>query len=181
MVYRRLFVAFALCFAVLSANISSAKAEAPSIAVVDAERVLSEAKAAQSLQKQLQSKKESFQKEFSSKEKQLKETEKSLLEEREKLSAEDFAKKRKAYEEKIIETRKLFQKTRNSLDQGLAKAMIELRRNIAEAAAKVADEKGYDVVLTKDSVLIAEKSLDITDAVLKSLNAQVSTISLSVE
>lgn len=177
---RRFIVAVVVSFACFAAPAQS-RAEAPTIAIVDVEKVLNDSKASQSLQKQLQTKKEAFQKEFSLKEKQLRETEAALLAERDKISAEEFAKKRKAYEERIMETRKLFQKSRNSLDQGLSKAMVELRKNIVESTAKIADEKGYDVVLTRESVLIAEKSLDITAEVLKTLDARISTIPLSVE
>ncbi len=169
----------ALVLAVSPAN--QAQADTLSIAVVDVDKILADSQAAQSLQKQIQGKKESFQKEFSAREKELKTTEDALLAEREKLSAEEFATKRKAYEEKILETRKLFQKRRNSLDEGLNKAMQELRKNIVESAAQVADEKGYDIVLTRESVLIAEKSLDITTAVLAKLNGKISNIPLPVE
>lgn len=177
---RRFIVAVVVLLACFSLSVE-ARAEAPTIAIVDVEKVLTESKASKSLQAQLQTKKESFQKEFSLKEKQLRETETALLAEREKITAEEFAKKRKAYEERIMETRKLFQKSRNSLDQGVAKAMVELRKNIVEATAKIADEKGYDVVLTRESVLIAEKNLDITADVLKALDARISNIPLNVE
>lgn len=180
MLARRFIVAMVLLFACFAMPAKS-HAQTPTIAIVDVEKVLTDSKAAQSLQKQLQAKKEAFQKEFSAKEKKLRETENTLMAEREKLPAEEFAKKRKAYEETIMETRKLFQKSRNSLDQGVAKAMIELRKNIVEATAKIADEKGYDVVLTRESVLIAEKSLDITTEVLGALDARVSNIPLTVE
>ncbi len=156
-------------------------AAAPTIAIVDVEKILAEAKAAKSLQKQIQAKKESFQKEFSGKEAELKKTETALMEEREKLSAEEFGKKRKAYEEQIIEARKLFQKRRTSLEEGLNAAMSELRKNIAQATTDVAGEKNYDIVLTRDSVLIADKALDITADVLKKLDAKLSDIQLKVE
>lgn len=156
-------------------------AEAPTIAIVDVEKILSESKAAQSLQKQITAKKEAFQKEFSAKEAELKKTETQLLGERETLSAEDFSKKRKAYEESILETRKLFQKRRNALDEGLTAAMSQLRKSVAEATTQVAEAKNYDIVLTRDSVLIAEKTLDITTDVLAALNAKVTDIPLKVE
>jgi Skp family chaperone for outer membrane proteins len=156
-------------------------ASAPTIAIVDVEKILAESKAAQSLQKQISAKKEAFQKEFSAKEAELKKTETELLSERETLSAEEFGKKRKAYEEKILETRKLFQKRRNSLDEGLTAAMSQLRKNVAEATTQVAEAKNYDIVLTRDSVLIAEKTLDITTDVLTALNAKVTDIQLKVE
>lgn len=159
----------------------AAAAASPKIVIVDVDAILGKSKAAQSLQKQLKEKRESFQKEFAGKEAQLKESEKTLMAEREKLSQEEFAKKRQEYEQKIMETRKLYQKRRNSLDQGVAKAMGTLRKSIAEAAAEVSDEKGYDIVLTREGVMIAEKSLDITEDVLKKLDAKVTNIPLTVE
>lgn len=181
--FQRAFIAafLVLSFVVTGVPAKAAEPKAPTIAVVDVEKILAEAKAAKSLQSQIQAKKESLQKEFSVKEKELKSTETTLLGEKEKLSAEDFAKKRKAYEEKIIETRKLFQKTRNSLEEGVGKAMGELRKNILESAAQVGDEKGYDIVLTRDSVLIAEKSLDITPDVLAKLDSKLTDVKLQVQ
>jgi outer membrane protein len=180
MVRNRLFLSL-LCFFALAFFAMPAHAQTPTIAIVDVEKILAESKAAQSLQKQLQAKKEGFQKEFTGKEKELKAAETSLLAEREKISAEEFAKQRKAFEEKIIETRKLFAKRRNALDDGLGKAMNQLRKAIMESAAAIADEKKFDIVLTRESVLIAEKSLDITQDVLTALDARMADIKLQVE
>lgn len=177
----RMFIKTLFLLAIFMVAVGSARAAAPTVAIVDVEKIMADSKASQSLQKQIASKKEAFQKEFSEKEKQLKASETTLMASREKVTAEEFNKQRKAYEEQILETRKLFQKSRNSLDEGLSKAMQELRRSIIEAAAKVAEQKGYDIVLTRDSVLIAEKSLDITADVLSTLDANISNIQLTVE
>ena len=164
------------------AFVSSARAaDGLSVALVDVEKILTESKASKSLQGQIKTKREAFQKEFSAKEKELKATETAIISEKEKLSAEEFAKKRKAYEEKILETRKLFQKRRNGLDTGINKAMGELRQAIVEAASDIAEEKKYDIVLTRDSVLLADKALDITPDVLKKLDSLKSDVKLSVE
>lgn len=180
--FHRTFVIAVL--AVLSLLVVPAAANAqnaPTIAIVDVDKILAESKAAQGLQKQLQAKKESFQKEFAAKEKQLKQTETTLVAEKNKLSPEEFTKKRKEYEDKILDTRKLFEKSRNSLEQGLAKSMGELRKNIVEATAQVAEEKKYDIVVTRESVLIADRTLDITSAVLAKLDAKVTNIPLTIQ
>ena len=180
MTHRTLAAALLLAFGLLVAA-PAARAESPTIAIVDIEKILADSKASQSLQKQIQTKKEAFQKEFSAKEAELKKTETGLLAEREKVTAEEFGKKRKAYEEKILETRKLFQKRRNSLDEGLNAAMTELRKNIVQATTEVGEEKDYDIVLTRESVIIADKTLDITADVLKKLDAKLTDIQLKVE
>jgi len=179
--FRTFVIAMAVAVASLSLVPAAHAADPQSIAIVDVEQILAKSKAAQDLQKQLSAKKESFQKEFAAKEKQLKETQDSLVASKGKLSDEEFAKKYKAYEEKVNDTRQQFQKSRNSLDQGLGKSMAELRKDIVEATASVADEKHFDIVLSRESVLIAEKTLDITSDVLAKLDAKVTSIPLKVE
>lgn len=180
MTHRALAAALLLAFGLLVAT-PAAHAAAPMIAIIDVDKILSESKAAKSLQKQIQTKKESFQKEFSQKESELKKNETELLAQREKLTAEEFGKNRKAFEEKILETRKLFQKRHSSLEGGQKAAMAELLNNIAQLTSEVADEKKYDIVLTRDSVVVFDKTLDITAEVLKKLDAKISEVQLKVE
>lgn len=160
--------------------VSTVRAEESNIAVVDIDKLLNESKAGQSIAKQVQDKQTAFQKEFSAKEKELLEAQKTLVEQRQSLSAEDFAKKRKEFEEKLIETRKLFQKRRTDLDRALSEALLKLRKSVIEVTAVVAEKNGYDVVLTRDSVVIAEKALDITEPVLSDLNTKVDNINLAL-
>lgn len=163
----------------LSGATSSARAD-NNIAVVDIDKLLNESKAGQSISTQVQDKQAAFQKEFSAKEKELLEAQKTLVEQRQSLSAEDFAKKRKEFEEKLLETRKLFQKRRTDLDRALSEALLSLRKSVIEVTAAVAEKNDYDIVLTRDSVVIAEKALDITDVVLSDLNAKVDNIRLAL-
>lgn len=161
--------------------VPAAHAAAPTIAIVDIQKIQAESKAAQSLQKQITAKREAFQKEFAAKEKELESSQKALIEQKEKLSAEEFNKKRVEFEKKVSDTRSLFEKRRNALVQGSNKANRDLERGIMEAAAKVGEEKKYDIVLRRDSVLIVDKALDITDDVLKALNASLADVKLQVE
>ena len=167
---------FALVLVVLMPVVSQAQDVV--IAVVDVEKVISESKAGKSIQEQLKSRREAFQKEFSDREDKLMKAEKTLVKQKTDLNADDFAKKRKEFEAQLLETRKLFQKRRNSLDKGLGKALATLRKNIIEVTASIADEKKYQVVLTRDSVVIVQKEMDITKEVLSRLNKKISKIKL---
>ncbi len=158
-----------------------AKAEELKIAVVDVEKVLNDSKAGQSIQKQLAVKREAFQKEFSGRENNLMNAEKTLMEKKKDTSAEEFSKQRKDFEKQLLETRNLFQKRRAALDKGLGDALSELRKNIIQVTADVADEGKYQVVLTRDSVVIIQKEMDITDQVLQRLNKKLPNIKLDVE
>ncbi len=162
------------------AAVTPAVAQGDKIAVIDIDKLLNESKAGQSIAKQVQDKQAAFQKEFSAKEKELLDAQKTLIDEKSNLSADEFAKKRKEFEEKLISTRKLFQKRRTDLDRALSEALGTLRRNVVEVTAAVAEKEGYDIVLTRDSVVIAEKALDITPPVLADLNAKIDNIKLGL-
>lgn len=151
-----------------------------SIAVIDVDALISESAAGISLQEQLKNKREEFQKEFSKREAELGEKEKTLAAKKNEMSPEELAKARQAFEADLLETRKLFQKRRSALDKGLSSAMKSLRGEIAKATAAVAEEKGYEAVLLRESVVIVEKDLDITKLVLEKLNATVKTIPVTV-
>ncbi len=157
-----------------------AMAEPLKIAVVDVEKILNDSAAGKSIQSQLKSRRESFQKEFKAKEDVLMQSEKTLVQQKNDVSPEEFAKKRQAFEKQLMETRSLFQKRRNSLDKGLGNALSDLRKNILSVSAEVADEGKYQIVLTRDSVVIVEKSMDITDKVLSRLNKKISNIKLDI-
>jgi Skp family chaperone for outer membrane proteins len=183
MVLTRVFFVFIITFSILLTPVlvrAQNGNQDRNIAVVDIEKVLNESKAGKSIQAQLKKHREVFQKEFSDRENKLVAAEKILVQQRTDLSPEEFAKKRKAFEKQLLETRNLFQKRRNSLDKGLGGSLSNLRKNIIEVTAAVADENKYQVVLTRDSVVIVQKEMDITGEVLSRLNKKISTIKLNV-
>lgn len=151
------------------------------IAIVDLEKVSSQSKAGQSIQRQLKERRAAFQKEFSSREDSLAKSEKLLIEEKNTLSVEDFANKRKAFETQLLETRNLFQKRRSSLDKGVSNALATLRKSIVETTAEIADKQNFTIVLSRESVVIAQTDMDITDTVLAALNKKLSNIKLIIE
>ncbi len=151
------------------------------IAIVDVEKVSSQSKAGQSIQKQLKERRTAFQKEFATREDNLAKAEKTLIEEKNTVSADEFAAKRKEFEAQLLETRNLFQKRRNSLDKGVGNALAELRKSIVETTATIADRDGYSVVLSRDSVVIAQSEMDITDQVMAAMNKRLPKINLVVK
>lgn len=152
-----------------------------SIAIVDVDKLLSESKAGKSIQSQHGNKRESFQKEFTALENKLMEAEKSLVKDKESLSPEEFAKKRESFQKEFQQTRNLFQKRRNALDKGLADAFKMLRKIIIQTTAEVSEEKKFDIVVTRESVVIVDKKMDITDEVLARMNKKISNIPLNVQ
>lgn len=80
-----------------------------------------------------------------------------------------------------METKKLFRERRAALDRGLAEAMQELRKKIIQASAEIAEEEGYQAILTRESVVVVEKDFDITLDVLKKLDKKTKIIPLDIK
>ena len=107
--------------------------------------------------------------------------EKALIEEKDKLSAEDFAKKRRKFEEKLLATRKKAEERRRNLEKGAADATTKLREAITDVVQNIADDKGYDLVLSSQNVVVGANELNISKDVMEKLNDKVSKISVKVK
>lgn len=165
----------------VSAEDKEVSVPAVSIAIVDVRLLLSESKAAQSIQKQIKKQRDAFVSDLADEEKDLRGEEKELIEKQSSLSPEDFAKKRKEFEEKLLETRRKAQTRKRDLEVAAAKATEKLRNEIADIVQDIADERGYNLVISAQDVLIGADSLNITDETMKALNKAVSSISLDVK
>lgn len=150
------------------------------IAVIDAQAVLNSSKAGKSIQDQLANQRDAFQKEFSKLERDLGDEEKKLVAERDKLTPEKFAEKRRAFEEKLMDARRLAQRRRVSLEKASADAYNKLRSRMTEIVAEQAQANGYDIVLTRQNVVLAEKEMDITGPVMDKLNKDFPDVKLDI-
>lgn len=173
-----LFAAFSFLVAVSP----DAKAQEPKdIAIVDIQSLLQKSKAAVSIQEQLQDQRKSFQKEFSKFEEELKAAEKELASQRSDLSADEFKNKREDFEKQLIKTRSIVQKRKNALDEALKEAMKELRVEILEIVADLADENDYKLVMSRRNVIIVDKEIDITEKVMKKIDKSLKSVDLNVK
>lgn len=152
-----------------------------SIAVVDVRALLTESSAAKNIQEQIKKQRDAFLADLGKEEKELREQEKNLVEEQGKLPAEEFEKKRKSFEEKLLTTRRDAQTKKRDLEVAAGKATEKLRNEITKVVQKIADEKGYNLVISAQDVLIGADSLNITDEAMKDLNDAVSKIALDVK
>lgn len=151
------------------------------VAVVNIQKIMSQSKAAESIQDQLQKHRKSFQDEFSKHERDLMDQEKALVEARAEMTPEDFTKKKQEFESQLLETRKLVQKRQRALEEGAGKALGELRDQVVRIVAEMADEQEYDLVVTKQNVILAQKDMDITDEVMKRLNKNLKKVELKID
>src|SRR5262249_35493877 len=124
--------------------------------------------------------KNKFLGEISKQEQSLRAEEKSLSEKQSTMKKDEFQKKVKAFEEEVMQTRKDTQDKKKTLDDALEKAVNTLRDNIVTVVEKIAKDKGYDLVITRQNVVVGANSLDVTDDAMKGLNAAVSKIPVTL-
>lgn len=146
------------------------------LAVIDVQSLLTQSEAAKSIQSQINALRDQYQKEISEQEKKLKDTQGELAALKKKGTEADFNKKKDELEKGVNEARELVQKRRHALEAAGNEAIEKLREEITKIVAGMADKEKYDIVVTRQNVVLAVKSLDITKEVLEKLNASVTKI-----
>lgn len=151
------------------------------IAIVDVQRLMVDSAGAKDIQAQVQAKRETLQEEFMKFENDLRASEKELVELRQSLSQEDFAEKRKAFEEDLIEKRRVALTEKKDMEEAVIEASARLRGEIVKIVAEQAEERDVDLVLSKQNVVLVEKSLDLTPIVMEELNKRLSSIKVNLK
>ncbi|MAF98630.1 MAG: hypothetical protein CMH26_08355 [Micavibrio sp.] len=148
------------------------------IGVVDVRYIMSQSSAAKSILEQRKSMQESFLKEISGSEQKLRDDEQALAKKRESLSAEDFIDEKKEFELKVYKAQNEAQQKKKTLEERVAKAMNTLQEKLVSVIQELAEEKGYDLVLTKQNIIVGTDSIDLTEDAMKRLNKELSNVKL---
>ena len=158
-----------------------AQAQSFNMAVVDVQALLTKSAAAKSISEQLNKQREEFKKEISAIDKKLKDQQQALVKSNGKGTEEEFNKKKAEFEKAVAEGRQTIQKRRNALDTAANTAVEKLRSEITKIVANLSDKNKFDIVISRQNVVLAVKSMDITEEVMTELNSSVTKIDLKVE
>ncbi len=159
-----------------------ALAELPAsvVAVVDVQFILQEAAASKSIQKQLEAQRETYQNEISKQEDRRRAVEQELNHQRANLSPDDFGQKRREFEQQVVDVQRTVQARKRVLDQAFNESMTKVRDAVLQTVTEVAGEQKATLVLAKQQVVLAEKSLDLTAAVLERVNKKLPSVPVTV-
>ncbi len=146
------------------------------IAVVDVQRVMNDSDAAKDILSQVKVRREKMEKDIKDIEDVLKKNEQDLIKKRDAGQKEAFEQERKAFEKKVMDARAKAQKIRMTVEQSFNKAVQTLKENMLQVISDMAAEKKYQLVITKQNVIIGDKSLEVTDDVLTRLNGKIKSI-----
>lgn len=148
------------------------------VAVVNIPKIMHDSKAATSLRSQLQAKQKSFQNDLDAKEKALLAEDQALVREKNTADKAVFDKKVKEFREKAATEQRAVQGKKAALDKSFAGALEEIQKNVIEIVKQMAGEKKLNLVLSSSQALYSDSTLDITEEVLKRLDARLPTIAV---
>ncbi len=164
----------AIGIALLLGWVSPVLADGLKIGVVDIQKAVNECNAGKEAKKALTKEAEKFQRLIAEKQKEL-QTMKDTLDKQDKmLTPESRAAKEKEFQAKVRDFQRWGQDNQNELNQ----KQKDLERNIAvgiqKVVQKIGADEGYSLILDKNEplVLFVSRSVDLTDQVIKILDAQ---------
>jgi outer membrane protein len=149
-----------------------------SIAVVNYVKIAHDSKAGVSVRAQIQTKEKGLQADFEAKQKEFYAEDQSLAKQQSTTDKAAFEKKVKDFRAKAADAERDMQAKKMALAKSADAAGDELQKNVLDVAKQVASERKYNIVLSTTSVMYADDSLDITDEVLKRLDAKLPTLSV---
>ena len=159
---------------------ATAQERSPSIGVIDVQLILRTSKASKSVRPQIDKLRKSYQSSVRERESELRKASNDLQRQRAILSPQAFAKRRSAYEEQARKAQVEFQTRKRQLDNAYSTAMRVVHRSMVVAAAKIAEERKFDIVLPKSVVLLADQKLDITREVLQRVDDSLPSVEVTL-
>jgi outer membrane protein len=149
--------------------------------VVDIQSVLQRAKASASVQRQIDEQRESYQVEIAKQENELRQAERTLQEQRNLIEPDEFDRRRRAFEKRLAEVQTLVQSRRQVLEKAYGAANTRIRTTMLKIIADVAEREHVALVLSKQQVVMMDRSLERTDAILEALDAQLPEITVDLQ
>lgn len=159
-------------------SVANAETHALTYAVVDMNKVMREATAAEGIRTELNAKSKLFHTELENQDKSLSAEKEALAKSRDSMTSDAFEKKVKELQNKYGSAERLLQERRRTLDVASNTSRTRLLTEATKIIADVARERGYATVFTQEAVLLAQPELDITDEVVKRMNTSVKKIAI---
>lgn len=167
-----------LAFAASLALLTSPAMAETNLGVVNIGKIMQESKAAVSVRSQIQAKQKSFQSDLDSKEKELVAENQALAKAKDTTDKEAFGKKVKEFNEKASAAQRQVQGRKAQLEKSVSGAQEEILKAAAEIVKAIATEKKLTLVVSNTQVLYGDPSLDLTDEVMKRLDAKLPNVTV---
>lgn len=149
--------------------------------VVDVQHVMQRASASASLQRQIDQQREAYQGEIARLENELRQAERALQEQRTLIERDEFDRRRREFEKRVAEVQSLVQNRRQVLEKAYGTANTRIRSTMLTIIAEIAEREQVVLVLSKQQVVMVDRSLERTEAVLQALNERLPDVKVTLE
>ena len=146
---------------------------------IDFTRVLNQSKAGADAQQKLKNKFESESKKFLAEEEKIKKQENELIAQKKALSNEDYQKKIDELRKKVAKLQVDKQNSLNEIAKSRALAKEELLKNVNPILKTYMEENKIRLIVDKQSVILGDTTLEITDKIIEILNQKLSSIKIN--
>ena len=144
-----------------------------SIAYLDLDNIVKSTKAGKSIINKLKVSKDTALKKFEQKEKVLKKVEEDINKQKNVLSNEELKKKISDFRKEISSFRNDREKLINDFNKKKIQEFEKFFKKITPLIEEYIKEKNIDIVLDKKDIFIANKSKDITNEIIKIIDAKI--------
>ena len=169
-----------LCLVLAALSPLAAQERSFVLVVVDFQRIVRESDAAVTVREQIDRLRTAYQDEFAKIEEDLRTEEAELTEQRTVVPDEEFVRRRREFEQRVIEAQRQAQYRRAELDRALDDAMNTIQSALLDVVAGIADQQRASVVLNRSDVVMVDQELDFTDVALAELNAVLPHVDVTV-
>lgn len=149
--------------------------------VVDAQGILEDSKAGQSLKAQAEKTQAKIKADFDKQEKQFNDDIRKLVQQKDTLSAEDLQRKKEELRQRADQQSKALQDRKRALDTALAKGQDQIVRAMVDVVKDVAKAHGLTIVISRSVTPYFDASYDISEEVKQKLDAKLPSLKLQLQ
>jgi outer membrane protein len=146
------------------------------VAVIDVLRLQRESAASKSIKAQIEKQYAVHQQEITKQENELRSAEQELNRQRTLVSPEAFAERRRQFEQKVANLQRDVQNRKSALDKSAMAAQRIVEQSLSEIVQQLVTERKLTLVLGKNTTIFAAPEFEITDEVMKRLNAKLPSV-----
>ena len=174
-------VVVAVAMAVLAAGAGAQEIPTARIAVLDYQRLLRDSSSAVDIKAQIARQRQIYQSDITKQEQELRDADQELARQRTILAPEAFAQKRRQFEERVAGIQQSVQARKRDLDRAYDFGIKQVQQALVGIITELAEERGFNLILSRQQIVYADKALDISDEVIGQFEERVAGIQQSVQ
>ena len=181
-VLRRWLALAALAACVASGSTGALAQESGSrVAIVEMNRILSEASALRSIQAQGEAQRRTYAEDAEAETRRLQQVQEEIKRQETLLSSEALAKRMEGFRNEVRAADRMTQERSRILRRAVRRGEDAFRVTLLKLIEEVANERGLDVVIPVNMSLYAAPDVNITDEIISRINDEAPQITLSFE